>query len=104
MLAAFVREWGGVPVKYPKVKDDAELLKQALVRAADECDLATIIAGSSAGEHDLTADVVAAAGELWAHGIDVMPGKPAVLGSTGGKPVSAFPGIQCRRSSSREKS
>ena len=35
MLAAFVREWGGVPVKYPKVKDDAELLEQALGRAAD---------------------------------------------------------------------
>src|SRR5499433_928531 len=24
VLAAFVREWGGVPVKYPKVKDDGE--------------------------------------------------------------------------------
>ena len=81
VLAAFVREWGGVPVKYSKVKDDAELLEQALGRAADECDVATIIAGSSAGEHDLTADVVAATGELWAHGIDVMPGKPAVLGA-----------------------
>ena len=80
MLAAFVREWGGVPVKYPKVRDDARLLEQALRRAAAECDVATIIAGSSAGEHDLTADVVAAAGELWVHGIDVMPGKPAVLG------------------------
>ena len=92
VLAAFVREWGGVAVKYPKVKDDAELLKQALGRAADECDVATIIAGSSAGEHDLTADVVAAAGELWAHGVDVMPGKPAVLGAADGKPVIGFPG------------
>jgi putative molybdopterin biosynthesis protein len=68
------------------------MLRLALVRAADECDVATIIAGSSAGEHDLTADVVAAAGELWAHGIDVMPGKPAVLGAAGGKPVIGFPG------------
>jgi putative molybdopterin biosynthesis protein len=92
VLAAFVREWGGVAVKYPKVKDDAELLEQALRRAAGECDVATIIAGSSAGEHDLTADVVAAAGELWAHGIDVMPGKPAVLGAVAGKPVIGFPG------------
>jgi putative molybdopterin biosynthesis protein len=92
VLAAFVREWGGVPVRYPKVRDDAEMLRLALVRAADECDVATIIAGSSAGEHDLTADVVAAAGELWAHGIDVMPGKPAVLGAAGGKPVIGFPG------------
>lgn len=92
VLAAFVREWGGVAIKYPKVKDDALLLKQALRRAAEECDVATIIAGSSAGEHDLTADVVSAAGELWAHGIDVMPGKPAVLGAAEGKPVIGFPG------------
>ena len=92
ILAAFVREWGGVPVKYPKVRDDAGLLEQALRRAAAECDVATIIAGSSAGEHDLTADVVAAAGELWVHGIDVMPGKPAVLGGADGKPVIGFPG------------
>lgn len=92
VLAAFVREWGGAAVKYPKVKDDAELLGKALRRAAQECDAVAIIAGSSAGEHDLTADVVAAVGELWAHGIDVMPGKPAVLGAAEGKPVIGFPG------------
>jgi putative molybdopterin biosynthesis protein len=92
VLAAFVREWGGTPVKYPKVRDDIVLLRQALRSAAQECDVATIIAGSSAGEHDLTADIVGSEGELLAHGIDVMPGKPAVLGSVAGKPVIGFPG------------
>jgi putative molybdopterin biosynthesis protein len=92
VLAAFVREWGGAPVKYPRAKDDAAVLKAALLRALAECDLVTIIAGSSAGEHDLTADVVADAGELLAHGIDVMPGKPAVLGAALGKPVLGVPG------------
>ncbi|HSF57627.1 MAG TPA: molybdopterin biosynthesis protein [Candidatus Binatia bacterium] len=92
VLAAFVSEWGGLPVKYPKVRDDPEALKEALRRAAEECDIATIIAGSSAGEHDLTADVIAAAGELSVHGIDVMPGKPAVLGGVADKPVIGFPG------------
>jgi putative molybdopterin biosynthesis protein len=92
VLAAFVREWGGTPIRYPKVRDDAELLRQALRSAAQECDIATIIAGSSAGEHDLTADVVASEGDLLAHGIDVMPGKPAVLGRVAGRPVIGFPG------------
>jgi putative molybdopterin biosynthesis protein len=92
VLAAFVREWGGAPIKYLRAKDESEVLKRAVWRAADECDLVTIIAGSSAGEHDLTADVVADAGELWAHGIDVMPGKPAVLGGVAGKPVIGVPG------------
>jgi len=92
VLAAFVREWGGAPVKYPRARDELAALNDAVRRAAKECDLVTIIAGSSAGEHDLTADVVAESGELMAHGIDVMPGKPAVLGKVASKPVLGVPG------------
>jgi putative molybdopterin biosynthesis protein len=92
VLAAFIREWGGTPIKYPRARDDLALLKQAVQRATEECDLVTIIAGSSAGEHDLTSDVVAGTGELLAHGIDVMPGKPAVLGRIQSTPVMGVPG------------
>lgn len=92
VLAAFVREWGGTPIKYTRARDDMGALMQAVRHAAAECELVTIIAGSSAGEHDLTADVVAASGELLAHGIDVMPGKPAVLGKLGTKPLLGVPG------------
>lgn len=92
VLAAFVHEWGGTPVKYPRARDDLVALEQAARRASRECDLVTIIAGSSAGEHDFTSEVVAEAGELLAHGIDVMPGKPAVLGRVGDKPVIGVPG------------
>lgn len=92
VLAAFVREWGGAAIKYPRARDDLTALNDAVQRAAQECDLVTIIAGSSAGEHDLTADVVGECGELMAHGIDVMPGKPAVLGRVASKPVLGVPG------------
>jgi len=92
ILAAFIREWGGTPMKYPRARDDFAILEQAVRQAIGECDLVTIIAGSSAGEHDLTSDVVAEAGELLAHGIDVMPGKPAVLGRVHGKPLIGVPG------------
>lgn len=92
VLGAFVREWGGAPIRYPRALDDPAALAQALRRAAEECDLVTIIAGSSAGEHDLTAEVVGDAGELLVHGIDVMPGKPAVLGRVQKRPVIGVPG------------
>lgn len=92
VLGAFVREWGGAPVHYPRARDDLAVLEAALRRGAEECDLVTIIAGSSAGEHDLTAEVVGNTGELLAHGIDVMPGKPAVLGRAGNIPVLGVPG------------
>jgi molybdopterin molybdotransferase/putative molybdopterin biosynthesis protein len=92
VLAAFVREWGGSAKKYSRARDDLAVLEQVARRAAGECDLVAIIAGSSAGEHDFTADVVERSGELLAHGIDVMPGKPAVLGQVGGKPLIGVPG------------
>ena len=92
VLAAFVHEWGGVAIRYPSAKDNLNALQQALRRAADECDVVTMIAGSSAGEHDFTAEVVALTGELRVHGIDVMPGKPAVLGTVADKPFIGVPG------------
>lgn len=92
VLGSFVREWGGTPIRYPSAPDNLEVLKKALERAVDECDLVTVIAGSSAGEHDLTAEVVGRAGELLVHGIDVMPGKPAVLGRVRRRPVIGVPG------------
>src|SRR5258707_2824696 len=92
VLASFVREWGGAPLKYPRARDDMDALMQAVCRATEECDVITVIAGSSAEEHRLLADVVAEAGELLAHGIDVMPGKPAVLGKAGNKPLLGVPG------------
>ena len=92
VLAAFVREWGGSPVRYPTALDDLQSLEDSLTQAAGECDVVAIIAGSSAGEHDLTAEVVGTAGELLAHGIDVMPGKPAVIGRVATVPVLGVPG------------
>jgi molybdopterin molybdotransferase/putative molybdopterin biosynthesis protein len=92
VLSAFVREWGGEPVKSARVVDDPEKLGAALREALEKNHVAAIIAGSSAGEHDFTAEVIAKEGELLAHGIDVMPGKPAVLGIVGGKPVIGIPG------------
>jgi len=92
VLAALIREWGGVPTTLPRVGDDPAKLKRALGEALTENHMVTIIAGSSAGEHDFTAQIVEEVGELLVHGIDIMPGKPAVLGSVQGKPVVGIPG------------
>ena len=92
VLAALTEEAGGKAVKLPPVLDDPGKLKQALRGALQGHQIVAIIAGSSAGERDFTAQIVEEEGELLAHGIDVMPGKPAVLGVVGGKPVIGFPG------------
>ncbi|HWP60326.1 MAG TPA: molybdopterin biosynthesis protein [Candidatus Acidoferrales bacterium] len=92
VLAAMIEESGGTAATLARVGDDPGKLKEALRQAAASSDLVAIIAGSSAGEHDFTAQIIEEEGELLAHGIDVMPGKPAVLGVVGGKPVIGIPG------------
>lgn len=92
VLAAMVTECGGAAQTFAAVPDDPALLKHALADAVEEHHLVALIAGSSAGEHDFTAEVIDGAGRLLVHGIDVMPGKPAVLGVVGGKPVIGIPG------------
>jgi putative molybdopterin biosynthesis protein len=92
MLAAYVLEWGGDPRRLPPVPDDLERMRSAIERAIAEHDVVLVIAGSSAGEHDFTAEAVGALGEIIAHGIDVMPGKPAILAIAATKPVIGIPG------------
>ena len=92
VLGAMVTESGGSPVISAAVPDDPTLLKQALWDALRDHHLVALIAGSSAGEHDFTAEVIDDEGDLLVHGIEVMPGKPAVLGVVAGKPVIGVPG------------
>jgi putative molybdopterin biosynthesis protein len=92
VTAAFVEEWGGVATRLPRVVDDLPKIINALKKAVHAHDIVVIIAGSSAGEHDFTVGALESLGEVLVHGIDVMPGKPAILAVIDGKPVIGLPG------------
>ncbi len=92
VTAAFVDEWGGMPRRLPRVGDDLAAITAALAQAVKDHDVVVIIAGSSAGEHDFTVRALESLGEVLVHGIDVMPGKPAILAVVAGKPVIGLPG------------
>jgi putative molybdopterin biosynthesis protein len=92
MTAAFVEEWGGAPRRLPRVVDDLSQITATLAKAVQDHDIVVIIAGSSAGEHDFTVRALESLGEVLVHGIDVMPGKPAILALIQGKPVIGLPG------------
>lgn len=77
---------------YNIVKDKKELLFSALQNAAEECDAVLILAGSSAGRDDYTSTIISSLGEVIYHGLAIKPGKPAVLGKIGNKPVIGLPG------------
>ncbi len=92
VLAGLVEEAGGVATRWPIIRDDQTLLREAVLQALEAHDLVLVNAGSSAGRDDFTAAVVRELGEVAAHGIAIRPGHPVVLGTIRGKPVVGVPG------------
>ncbi len=92
VAAAFVAEWGGSPRRYPIVPDELNEMQEVLQQAVAENDILVWIAGSSAGEHDFSLQLLSTAGEILVHGIEIMPGKPALCAVVQGKPVLGLPG------------
>lgn len=92
MLAAMCREMGAVVACPPIVRDQEALLHRALKAAEADSDLILLSGGSSVGVRDEAAKVIASLGELLFHGLAVKPGKPAMGGRIGSKPVIGLPG------------
>ena len=93
VLSSLIRECGADPIVEDIVEDKSDKIMEALVRAVESgADLVMIIAGSSAGRKDYTAQVIEDIGELLVHGVTIMPGKPTIIGSVKGKPVMGIPG------------
>ncbi len=92
IFSAMLRQWGAIPKTYPIVPDKFDLIKEAVRTACDECDIVLLNAGSSAGREDFSSRVISELGELLYHGIAIKPGKPAILGMRGTKPILGVPG------------
>lgn len=74
------------------VEDNYEKIKEAILRSNKRYDLTVVIAGSSAGKEDYTLNILQELGEVFVHGIDIMPGKPLILAEVNQKPVIGLPG------------
>lgn len=92
IFSAMLTQWGALPRTYPIVRDVEADIRAALERAVSECDMVILNAGSSAGREDYSASAIAAVGEVFCHGIAIRPGKPAILGCRGAKPILGVPG------------
>lgn len=92
IFSSMLSQWNCESVVYDIIKDKKELLSSAVKKAAEECDLVLILAGSSAGRDDYTSTIISELGSVLFHGIAIKPGKPAVLGSVGKVPVIGLPG------------
>ncbi len=92
VLSGLTEERGGEPLVWPIIPDDRPALTGCVREAALKADIIVVNAGSSAGRDDLTSGVFAGLGELLAHGVSVVPGKPTALALVGGKPAVGLPG------------
>ncbi len=92
IFSSMVKEWGAEPKVYPICPDKKDLLKEELSLALKECDIVLVNAGSSAGREDYSSAIIGELGEVFCHGIAIKPGKPAILGACGSKPVIGVPG------------
>ena len=96
VLAAQVKEWGGEATRIENIPDDYQRIKSEVIKAAKEHDLVLLVAGSSAGSEDFSAQIVEECGELLVHGVAVRPGHPVILGmiKSEGKdtPIVGVPG------------
>ena len=69
IFSAMVRSWGAEAHVYPIVPDQFDQIKAMVAKAASECDLVILNAGSSAGREDFSARVIRELGEVLYHGI-----------------------------------
>ena len=92
IFSSMLSQWGAEPRTYPIVKDVFEDILAAVKTAAEECDIVILNAGSSAGREDFSSKVIGELGTVLYHGIAMKPGKPAILGICGAKPVLGVPG------------
>ena len=92
IFSAMVKTWGADAVVYPIVPDRFDEIKAMTAKAAEECDMVLLNAGSSAGREDYSARVIRELGEVLYHGIAMKPGKPAILGCKGAVPILGVPG------------
>jgi putative molybdopterin biosynthesis protein len=92
MIASALTRMGVKPVRYPVVRDDPGLLREAIRTAHEESDIVIVSAGSSSGKRDHTREVIKESGTILFHGVAMRPGKTVLCGSMKGKPVIGLPG------------
>ena len=92
MFAGLVAEYGGDPYRVAPIDDDYDLLKEEILKQAQNNHMVLVNAGSSAGSKDFTSMIIEELGEVIVHGVAIKPGKPTILGLVQDTPVIGIPG------------
>jgi molybdenum cofactor synthesis domain-containing protein len=91
-IGAGVEENGGVPLYLGIVPDTPDAFRNAVLDASENADIVLTSGSTSAGASDMMFSTVGSMGRVLVHGIKIKPGKPTIIGETGGKPFIGLPG------------
>lgn len=91
-MAACVQSVGGIAHICPIVKDDFNVLKNAVEQAASKYDFVITTGGAANGDFDFIKPVVENSGELLMSLVNMRPGKAQTFGIVSGTPVFGLPG------------
>ena len=93
VLGSLIESCGGSYTRHDMLMDDSQKIKQVVQQAAKEnYQMILILGGSSAGSEDFAKRVILDLGEVFVHGVTIMPGKPVVIGAVENTPVFGIPG------------
>ncbi len=90
-LETILRANGAQVDRFGIVGDDYSALKDTIEKAL-QYDMVILSGGSSVGEKDLLAGILADVGEVLFHGVQIKPGKPTLYGVAQNTPVFGMPG------------
>lgn len=91
ILSAMLNEWGAVPELFRCCGDGADALAATAGEALSRCDAVVLAGFTSADGEDGGYEAVSRLGTVFCRGIAIKPGKPALLGYSGPKPLIGIP-------------
>lgn len=94
VLKGFIEQMGGIAIIAPIVKDDLNLLKEAISKALEVSDIVLISGGSSNGAQDYTLEALnnIKNSKIMTHSLSMRPGNHTLLAFADNKPVIGLPG------------
>lgn len=92
IFSAMLEQWGAQTITYPIIKDQSEEISRTLKEVLVQCDIIILNTGSSDRGEGHAADAITSIGAILYHGIAIKPGKSAILGYIGAKPILGVPG------------
>lgn len=95
VLMAMASDFGGYPMDFGIVQDDAPRIRATLRKALRSCNLILVSGGSSVGERDLIPDCINMLGRpgMLVHGVAMRPGMPTGLAMVNRVPIMSLPGV-----------